>query len=268
MGAGRRDHRSAAAGGRMKQARPKRTRLRKAAAPKAPRLSDKSLAELQAALGHVFKSRDLIDTAMTHPSALSSHETARHSNQRLEFLGDRVLGLVMCERLYERRPGEREGALAPRLNRLVNKGACADAARHMALGSYLILGQSERDNGGSDKDGILGDLCEAVIAALYLDGGLKVARRFIERAWAEQFANPKERVKDTKSLLQEWAQGHGFELPQYETLGRTGPDHAPVFKVMVKVGPTETETGEGSSKQDAERAAATALFNRLETKTV
>lgn len=249
----------------MKPARPKRTRLRNAAAPRTPRLSDKALGELQAVLGHVFKQRHLIDTAMTHPSALSASSTGHGSNQRLEFLGDRVLGLVICERLYDRRPGEREGALAPRLNRLVNKAACADAARHMGLGAFVLLGQSERDNGGTDKDGILGDLCEAVIAALYLDGGLKVARRFIERAWADQFANPKERIKDAKSLLQEWSQSLGFSLPQYETLGRSGPDHAPVFTVKVSVGPTETETGTGSSKQDAERAAATALLNRLET---
>ena len=248
----------------MKQARPKRKRLRKAAAPKSPRLSDAALAELQTALGHVFKQRALIDTAMTHPSALSANVAGQGSNQRLEFLGDRVLGLVISERLYERRPGEREGALAPRLNRLVNKSACAEAARHMGLGAYIILGQSERDNDGADKDGILGDLCEAVIAALYLDGGLKVARRFIERAWAEQFSNPDARVKDTKSLLQEWSQARGFDLPTYKTLGRTGADHAPVFTVEVSVGPDERETGTGSSKQDAERAAATALLNRLE----
>ena len=252
----------------MKPARPKRTRQRKAAAPRAPRLSEEALAGVQERLRYVFKDRVLIDTAMTHPSALAGVGAAKHSNQRLEFLGDRVLGLVIAERLFARRPGEREGALAPRLNRLVNKGACADAARRMGLGAYLILGVSERDNGGAEKEGILGDLCEAVIAALYLDGGLKIARAFIERAWAEQFAHPKERVKDAKSLLQEWSQARGFALPKYEIMSRDGPDHAPVFKVMVTVGAGENETGEGSSKQDAERVAATALFNRLENKTV
>ncbi|MEO9969334.1 MAG: ribonuclease III [Hyphomonadaceae bacterium] len=252
----------------MKPARPKRTRLRKAGEVKTPRLSNDALDALQTKLDHHFKSRQLLDNAMTHPSALTSGDNGRHSNQRLEFLGDRVLGLVIAERLYERRPSEREGGLAPRLNRLVNKSACAEAARRMRLGEYLILGQSERDSGGADKESILGDLCEAVIAALYLDGGLKVARRFIERAWAEQFANPKARVKDTKSLLQEWAQKHGFALPLYETLGRSGPDHAPSFEVRVAVGPDYTETGKGPSKQDAERAAATALYNRLETQSI
>jgi len=137
----------------------------------------------------------------------------------------------MSERLFERRPGEQEGALAPRFNALVNKAACADAARRMGLGEFVILGLSERESGGAEKTGILGDLCEAVIAALYLDGGLKVARTFIERAWAEQFANPPDRVKDAKSLLQEWAQARGFDVPKYETVGRSGPDHAHVKKL-------------------------------------
>lgn len=251
----------------MKQGRPKRARLRKAGKSAAPRLSDEALADLQARLRYVFKDRSLIDTAMTHSSALAGLDGVKHSNQRLEFLGDRVLGLVIAERLFERRPGEREGGLAPRLNRLVNKGACADAARRMALGDYLILGVSEREHGGAEKEGILGDVCEAVIAALYLDGGLKVARGFIERAWAEQFSNPQGRIKDVKSLLQEWAQARGFSLPLYEVISRQGPDHAPVFKVVVRVGPKETEHGEGASKQDAERAAAMALLNRLETQT-
>jgi len=247
----------------VKAARPKRTRQRSAAQKGAPRLSDGALSALQERLRYTFKDRSLLDTALTHPSALAGLSKTKHSNQRLEFLGDRVLGLVIAERLFERRPGEAEGGLAPRLNRLVNKGACADAARRMELGTFLILGTSERDNGGAEKEGILGDLCEAVIAALYLDGGLKVARGFIERAWAEQFANPQGQVKDSKSLLQEWAQAQGFSVPNYETMSRSGPDHAPIFKVKVQVGPKETDTGEGPSKQDAERAAATALLAQL-----
>ena len=247
----------------MKAARPKRTRQRSAAQTSAPRLSDAALAALQDRLRYTFKDRSLLDTALTHPSALAGFSKTKHSNQRLEFLGDRVLGLVIAERLFERRPGEAEGGLAPRLNRLVNKGACADAARRMELGTFLILGTSERDNGGAEKESILGDLCEAVIAALYLDGGLKVARGFIERAWAEQFSNPNGQVKDSKSLLQEWAQAQGFAVPDYEMVDRSGPDHAPIFKIKVQVGPKETDMGEGSSKQDAERAAATALLGRL-----
>jgi ribonuclease-3 len=252
----------------MKPAKPKRKRLRKTgqASASAPRLSAPALEELQERLRYVFKDRKLIDVAMTHSSALAGQNKTKHSNQRLEFLGDRVLGLVIAERLYERRPGEREGGLAPRLNRLVNKGACANAARRMKLGEYLILGISERDNGGADKESILGDVCEAVIAALYLDGGLKVAQAFIERAWAEQFAAPGDRIKDVKSLLQEWAQAHGYALPAYEAVDRTGPDHAPVFSVSVRVGADEKAIGKGASKQEAERTAAAALLSRLEAK--
>ena len=252
----------------MKQAKPKRKRLRKAgqASASAPRLSASALEELQEGLRYVFKDRKLIDIAMTHSSALAGQNKTKHSNQRLEFLGDRVLGLVIAERLYERRPGEREGGLAPRLNRLVNKGACAEAARRMKLGEYLILGTSERDNGGADKESILGDACEAVIAALYLDGGLKAAQTFIERAWADQFAERSDRIKDVKSLLQEWAQAHGFALPEYEAIDRSGPDHAPVFSVSVRVGGDKTAIGKGSSKQEAEREAAAALLSRLEEK--
>lgn len=250
----------------MKPARPKRTRLRKAAISRAPRLSHSALEVLQDRLRHVFRDRSLLDMAMTHPSALTGQDSTKHSNQRLEFLGDRVLGLVIAERLYARRPGEREGDLAPRLNRLVNKSACAEAARRTGLGEYLILGISERDNGGAEKESILGDVCEAVIAALYIDGGLKTARAFIERAWAEQFANPKDRIKDAKSLLQEWSQARGFSVPLYETVAQEGPAHAPVFKVTVRAGPIEMAKGLGSSKQDAERAAATALLDRLEAK--
>ena len=249
----------------MTAPRPKRKRLRKAAAPKAPRLKDEQVGALQAAIGYVFKDRKLLDTAMTHPSALVGTERKRSSNQRLEFLGDRVLGLVIAERLYDRRPTEQEGGLAPRLNRLVSKSACADAARRMNLGEHIMLGVSERNNGGTDKESILGDLCEAIIAAIYMDGGLKPARTFIERAWAEQFANTAARIKDTKSLLQEWAQARGHNVPEYKVIKRSGPDHAPRFQVRVRIGSGEEEIGKGASKQDAERAAATALLTRLET---
>ena len=250
----------------MKPARPKRTRLRRAGKSKRLGLSDEKRAALEERLRYVFKDKTLIDTAMTHPSALSKNDTPAHSNQRLEFLGDRVLALVMSERLFARHPNEQEGALAPKFNGLVNKTACASAAQRMGLGDYIMLGVSERESDGVRKTRILGDLCEAVIAALYLDGGMKPARAFIERAWAEQFANPPTRVKDAKSLLQEWAQARGYDVPKYETISRSGPDHAPVFKVRVTAGPTATETADGKSKQDAERAAATALLDILEKK--
>ncbi len=248
----------------MTAPRPKRARLRKAALSRQARLAAEALAEVQVRVGHVFKNRDLIDLAMTHPSALASLQGSEQSNQRLEFLGDRVLGLVIAERLYERRPGDREGALAPRLNHLVNKRACAEAALHKGLGAFLILGESERRNGGAAKENILGDMCEAVIGALYLDGGLKVARRFIESAWAPQFGASAREVRDAKSLLQEWAQARQLPLPVYSLMGREGPDHAPDFTVEVSVGEALAACGTGNSKQDAERAAAAVLLADVE----
>lgn len=248
----------------MKPARPKRTRLRKGAVAKHAALTRENLTIAQEAIGYVFKDRALLDMAMTHPSALQPNQGAEHSNQRLEFLGDRVLGLVIAERLYARRPGEREGRLAPRLNHLVNKKACAAAALHKGLDAFLILGTSERQNGGAAKENILGDMCEAVIGAIYLDGGLKPAQRFIETAWAPLFNANTTHIRDPKSLLQEWAQANRFDLPDYIEAGRDGPAHAPTFRVDVRVGGAHKATGEGPSKQEAERVAAATLLAIIE----
>lgn len=221
---------------------------------------------IEAALGYTFKDKLRLQRAMTHPSALSSAEAVRHSNQRLEFLGDRVLGLVIAERLFERYPAEREGDLAPRLNRLVNKGACANAVRQIGIADHIIMADNEIRAGGRERDSTLGDICESVIAAIYLDGGLKAARTFIERAWAQQFSAPPKRVKDNKTLLQEWAQGRGLGLPVYKVIDRAGPDHAPVFTISVEIAGAGTAEGLSDSKQDAERAAAGALLDRVEDK--
>lgn len=247
----------------MKPARPKRTRQRAAVKAVRPGLSDKAIGEIETRIGHAFKDRDRLVRAMTHPSALSADEAVRHSNQRLEFLGDRVLGLVIAERLFERRPGEREGQLAPRLNRLVKKAACADAMRFVDLGPYIVMAPNEVNNGGREREGTLGDVCEAVIAAIYLDGGLKAARAFIEHAWAPQFSAAPTRTKDPKTLLQEFAQGRGETAPRYEVVRRTGPDHAPVFQVRVAIDGSAA-TADGPSKQAAERAAASALLDTLD----
>lgn len=248
----------------MKQARPKRTRQRAAAKQVTPQLPKEALEALEDRLGHRFAERDLLNRAMTHPSALSGRNGALKSNQRLEFLGDRVLGLVIAERLFDRRRTEREGALAPRLNRLVNKRACAEAAQHMDLGRHVMMSSHEIANGGRERESTLGDVCEAVIGALYLDGGLKTARAFIERAFAPQFDEGHARLKDPKSLLQEWAQSQGHDLPDYRTLERSGPDHDPRFTVEVRVGGTFRETGSDRSKQDAERAAAFKLLEQVD----
>ena len=246
----------------MKPSRPKRTRQRAAAKAIQPGLAPGRLKDLQARLGHDFSDTSLLIRAITHPSAVPENG-ALTSNQRLEFLGDRVLGLVIAERLFTRRRGEREGDLAPRLNRLVNKHACAEAARHIGLGDFILMSPHEIAGGGQDRESTLGDACEAIIAALYLDGGLKTAQAFIERAFGPQLSIHPDRIKDPKTLLQEWAQGQGHDLPRYTTLERTGPDHAPHFVVEVAIGEAWRETGADRSKQDAERAAAFKLLEQV-----
>ncbi len=247
----------------MKPARPKRTRLRGAGRRNRPELSAESIAALEQALGHTFRDKSLLVTAMTHPSALTSEQAVKHSNQRLEFLGDRVLGLVIADRLLARYPTEREGELAPRFNRLVRKSACAEAARSAGLGDHILMGKSERMAGGHERESTLGDVCESVIGALFLDGSLKAAHRFIERAWKEMFAKPPKNARDPKSLVQEWVQGNGLPLPVYEVLGRDGPDHAPVFRIRLTIPGNGSTEALGASKQEAEREAAAHMLERL-----
>ena len=247
----------------MKAARPKRTRQRAAAKANVPSLSDADVKTIQERIGYSFKDRDLLVRALTHPSAVASADSVRLSNQRLEFLGDRVLNLIIAERLIERRKTESEGDLAPRLNRFVKKGACAEAVRHFGLQGYIILSDGEVASGGRDRESTLGDACEAMIGAIYQDGGLSAARKFIERGWAEQFESAPVETRDPKTLLQEWAQGQGLPLPKYSVVSRSGPDHAPVYEIEVQVAPHGEATATGSSKRDAERNAAALLLNTL-----
>lgn len=243
--------------------RPKRTRLRRGARPKSPHLTEAALVDVQEKIGYVFKDRSILDRAMTHASALTGPYAQGSSYQRLEFLGDRVLGLVIAERIFERRPTEAEGRLAVRLNRFVNKSACAQAVQEIGLAPYILLGPSEQRNGGYHNINILGDVCEAVIAALYLDNGLKPARNFIERAWATQFKALPEELRDAKSQLQEWAQAKGYATPVYQMRDRSGPDHAPRFTVEVILDRYHRADASGPSKQAAERAAANTLLKQL-----
>jgi ribonuclease-3 len=243
--------------------RPKRTRLRAAAKAIRPSPGPQVIAEAETAAGYRFRDKDLFIRALTHPSAVSAGDAVQHSNQRLEFLGDRVLNLIIAERLIERRRNESEGDLAPRLNRLVRKGACAEAFRHLGLGGFLLMSDSEIASGGRDRDSTLGDACEAVIAAIYLDGGLAAARRFIEKGWAPQFNQGPSETKDPKTLLQEWAQGQGLPLPDYVVLARTGPDHAPEYEVEVRIPGRSAASAAGPSKRDAERHAAAAMLKAI-----
>lgn len=221
-----------------------------------------NFAEIEEKLGHHFRDRQLLARALTHASASS-----RLSNERLEFLGDRVLGLVVAEMLFNQYPEDPEGLLALKYNALVRGEACAAAAEAAGLSGHVLLAASEAASGGRKKIAILGGLCEAVIAALYLDGGLEPARAFIQRYWAEAFAQLGSDMRDPKTMLQEWAQSRKRAsrcAPVYRLVARDGPDHAPRFVVEVSVADEGSETGEGRSKQEAQQSAAKAMLARLE----
>ena len=207
------------------------------------------------ALGYVFGHRDLFHRALTH-SSVSGGDGGVRDLERLEFLGDRVLGLLTAEELWRRYPDMSEGELAPRLNALVRKETCADAARAWGVGPALHLSKGEDMNGGRDRDGVLGDACEAILGALYLDGGLDAARRAYDTFWGDRFDEIARGHADAKTAFQEWAQEHGHGTPRYRTLGREGPDHRPVFTVEVRAGDLDPARAEGASKQSAQIEAA------------
>ncbi len=198
--------------------------------------------------------------ALTHSSA-----NAAVSNERLEFLGDRVLGLIAAEKLHALYPADAEGALALKFNALARQEACAKAAEAAGLADHIILANSEIASGGRRKAAILAGTCEAVIAALYLDGGLETARAFIERYWTDAFATLDQDMRDPKTALQEWAQGRKeFPAPPaYRIARREGPDHRPRFWVEVSVAGRDPVIGEGGSKREAEQAAAKTMLSRL-----
>ena len=211
-------------------------------------------------LGHQFKDPNLLKRALTHASA-----DAITSNERLEFLGDRVLGLIVAEKLHALYPADPEGALALKFNALARGAACAKAATDAGLAEHVILANSEKSAGGRTKPAILSGVCEAVIAALYLDGGMDAARAFVERYWAGQFEDLSHDMRDAKTRLQEWAQARaGREAPVYTLKERAGPDHAPRFIVEAKVAGFDAVTGEGGSKRQAEQDAAQKLLALVE----
>ncbi|HEY0919682.1 ribonuclease III [Devosia sp.] len=211
---------------------------------------------LQARLGYRFADPDLLDRALTHSSAVSPAKRVERSYQRLEFLGDRVLGLVVADMLYRRFPKANEGELSRALNTLVRKETCAAIARELDLGSELNLGESEARTGGADKEAILGDVTEAVIGAIYCDGGLGRAFEVIERLLGEHLGQAGTERADAKTTLQEWAQARGLEPPNYVEVERTGPDHAPMFTISVRLGAFDAATASGPSKKLAEHKAA------------
>jgi ribonuclease III len=242
---------------------PKRTRNRtRGRKPSAiPELSREQRIAAEKSLGHAFADHRRLARALTHSSAVPG--TPGASNERLEFLGDRVLGLVVAERLFRRYETEAEGGLAVRLNRLVRREACAEAARKAGLGALLMLDEAEERSGGREKESILADVCEAVIAALYLDGGFDVARAFIEKYWAEAFKTLGAEPKDAKSRLQEYALSIGRPVPVYHVIHREGPDHQPIFTIEVQVEGYDPERAKAGSKQEAEREAAISLLRAI-----
>ncbi|MDP3263127.1 MAG: ribonuclease III [Tabrizicola sp.] len=222
------------------------------------------LKALEGRLGHTFRTPDHLLRAVTHASISSS---TRPDNQRLEFLGDRVLGLVMAEALLDADPAASEGQLAPRFNALVRKETCADVARALGLGEVLKLGRSEMLSGGRRKEALLGDALEAVIAAVYLDGGFEAAKALVLRLWGGRIGAVDSDARDAKTALQEWAQARGMPPPTYTEAGRTGPDHQPLFTVAVTLENGARAEAQAGSKRIAEQQAAKSLLARLEDET-
>lgn len=218
------------------------------------------LKAFQGRIGYDFKQPELLLRAVTHSSKSSP---TREDNQRLEFLGDRVLGLVMSEALLERDKGASEGQLAPRFNALVRKEACADVAKDIDLGAVLKLGRSEQMSGGRRKLALLGDAMEAVIAAVYLDADFETAKAMVLRLWGRRVDSVDADARDPKTALQEWAQARKQTPPSYAEVSRSGPDHAPVFTISVTLQSGESEQATAASKRLAQQAAAKTLLERL-----
>lgn len=210
------------------------------------------------ALHHRFNNVTLLTTALTHSSAVGA------TYERLEFLGDRVLGLVIADWLYDRFPDEPEGKLNRRMSDLVRRDACATVARDIGVVPFIQMERAAKMSGVQHSDNVLGDVCEALIAALYLDGGMEVATQFIRAHWSLMLQDNDSASKDPKSALQEWAQGRGLPLPTYAVVGQSGPDHAPSFEIEVRVPGHEPVIAAAASKQEAQKRAAAELLAKLE----
>lgn len=214
---------------------------------------------LEARVGHRFANQTLLRRALTHASVAPSRVD---SYERLEFLGDRVLGLAVAHMLVEAFSEESEGMLSRRLASLVRKETCAEVAREWGAGPFIRLGEGEAQSGGREKKAILGDVCEAIIGAVFLDAGFAVADAVVRQAFLQRMTAPSRALADAKTLLQEWAQGRRLATPTYKLAARSGPDHAPFFEIRVDVEGYAAAFGAGASKRAAEQAAATAFLLR------
>jgi ribonuclease III len=225
---------------------------------------DEEIAQLEAVLGYKFTRREYLSEALTHSSLAKNHSQPLASNERLEFLGDRVVGLAVSRMLFERFPDEDEGALARRYAELVRKESLARVAERLELAKYLRLSRGEEDAGGRINPAILADAMEAVLAAIFLDGGLAPADHLIRALWDSLVEEDLTPPKDAKTGLQEWAQARSLPLPEYREVTREGPPHAPIFNVEVELHEIAPQAASGPSKRTAEQAAARALLDRLE----
>ncbi|MGE0651389.1 MAG: ribonuclease III [Alphaproteobacteria bacterium] len=221
-------------------------------------------ATLSRRLGHAFAHPEILTEALTHRGAAPVDAAPRFGNERLEFLGDRVLGLVIADLLHESFPEEPEGVLARRFNGLVRREALEEVAATLDLGRHLILAKSEETSGARKNRGLQADACEALIGALYLDGGLETARQFILKYWQPLIAEHGGSGRDPKTRLQEWTQARGLGLPRYREVGRKGPAHELQFTVSVEVSGYAPAEGRAASKRSAERVAAEALLAAIE----
>jgi ribonuclease-3 len=221
------------------------------------------LAALEARIGHHFRDRDLVARALTHLSAPAAGGPGRsQSYQRLEFLGDRVLGVAVAQMLYEAYPQASEGELSMRLAKLVRRETCAAVAEEWDVGPHVAMGQGEARAGGRKKAAILSDICESIIGAVFLDAGFEAARDLVTRCWRARMDADVEPERDAKTAVQEWAQARALAAPRYVEVARSGPAHAPQFVMQVVLDGFDPELGEASSKRAAEQAAAQAFLAR------
>jgi ribonuclease-3 len=219
-------------------------------------------AELEARVGHKFADPALLATAFTHVSALKPARNRGESYQRLEFLGDHVLGLIVSDMLYRAFPNADEGELSKRLADLVRKESCADVAKSLGLVDDIKLGQVGASASARLRKSVLGDICEALIGAIFIDGGYAAAAQFVERNWTERMRKPRRPLRDPKTVLQEWAQSKGMPTPVYREVERTGPHHDPQFRVSVDLPGLAPAEGVGGSKRAAEKVAASVMIER------
>lgn len=221
---------------------------------------------IEHALGHVFEDTSLLEEALTHASAAGRGRRGVPSYERLEFLGDRVLGLAVAHLLIGQFPADAEGALTKRHAVLVSRDTLADVAVNLGVGHWLTVSRGEEDSGGRANRATLADTVEALIGAIYLDDGFPPAEGFVHRHWTERVAAMREPPREPKTALQEWAQGAGIALPSYDVEEIKGPPHAPVFAVVARLDGFDPARGEGSSKRSAEQAAATMLLETIEAR--